>query len=169
MSKSLRTSLGKFVVTGLGTGYGPVAPGTYGSAATCLLFVLAGCLCNSNAMCLNVTMGIVAILASVACVALGGFTQNAFGKKDPGQCTVDEWAGQAITLMAIPYGVGTGDLWIVAAVGFAAFRVFDITKPPPARQFERLPLGWGVLLDDLAAGIYANITCQIVLRLFVFG
>jgi phosphatidylglycerophosphatase A len=50
------------------------------------------------------------------------------------------------------------------AAAFVAFRIFDITKPPPARQLEALPAGWGILLDDLAAAVYANLACQILLR-----
>jgi len=52
----------------------------------------------------------------------------------------------------------------VLLAGFLAFRIFDITKPPPARQLERLPAGWGILLDDLAAAVYANLLCQIIFR-----
>ena len=58
-------------------------------------------------------------------------------------------------------GWGTG---INLAAAFLAFRIFDITKPPPARQLERLPAGWGILLDDLAAAVYANLVCQVLLR-----
>jgi phosphatidylglycerophosphatase A len=50
-------------------------------------------------------------------------------------------------------------------LAFAAFRLFDVTKPPPARQLEHLPAGWGILMDDLAAAVYANLLCQIILRL----
>jgi phosphatidylglycerophosphatase A len=53
--------------------------------------------------------------------------------------------------------------WVVLA-GFIAFRVFDVTKPPPARQLEKLPEGWGILLDDLAAAVYANLACQVLFR-----
>jgi len=51
------------------------------------------------------------------------------------------------------------------AIAFAAFRVFDIIKPPPVRELEKLPAGWGILMDDLAAAVYANLLCQIFLRL----
>jgi len=65
----------------------------------------------------------------------------------------------------LPLGSGWIGWLTTAAAGFLAFRAFDIVKPPPARQMEALPRGWGVLLDDLAAGIYANLACQLVLRL----
>ena len=53
---------------------------------------------------------------------------------------------------------------IVLSVAFTFFRLFDILKPPPVRQLERLPHGWGILMDDLAAGVYANILGQILIR-----
>jgi phosphatidylglycerophosphatase A len=108
-------------------------------------------------------MVLVAIVSSIICVALGPFAEKHFGKKDPGQVTIDEWAGQAVALLGLPVASGAG-LWITVAAAFVAFRVFDIVKPPPARQLEKLPHGWGVLLDDLAAGVYANIVCQVLLR-----
>jgi phosphatidylglycerophosphatase A len=58
-------------------------------------------------------------------------------------------------------------MWITCLVGFGMFRLFDITKPPPVRQLERLPQGWGVLVDDLAAGVYANIAAHLILRLWL--
>ena len=151
------------LVTGGGTGYLPVAPGTWGSAAVVGIYVL---LASSVTCCWHaaaVAMALVAIVGSIICVALGPFAEKHFGKKDPGQVTIDEWAGQAVALLGLPAATGAG-LWITVAAAFVAFRVFDIVKPPPARQLEKLPHGWGVLLDDLAAGIYANIVCQVLLR-----
>jgi phosphatidylglycerophosphatase A len=118
-------------------------------------------------ICINGTMAALAAVSAVACVALGRFAERAFGKKDPGACTVDEWAGQAVALIALPLSDQASVLqWLVAAaVAFIAFRFFDIVKPPPARQMEKFPHGWGILLDDLVAGLYANIVAQVVLRL----
>ena len=59
------------------------------------------------------------------------------------------------------------EVFAVAVVAFAAFRFFDILKPPPVRQLEKLPAGWGILADDLGAGVYANIVSQLVLRLWL--
>jgi len=172
--------LRKLIVTGLGTGYLP-AGGTWGSLVTVgiylgVAFGLAG-MCIDRSMTptepefvwpiLQLTMIATAVLASVACVKLGDFTERTWKKKDPGQCTIDEVAGQAVALLAVPmaaeYPYGYGWL-ITAGVCFALFRVFDILKPPPVRQFEKLPKGWGVLADDLMAGVYANLAAQIVLR-----
>lgn len=159
----------KAIVTGLGTGYLPIAPGTWGSGVVAAVFLLVAFGSGGRGVCVWSTMAIVVAASSVACVALGAFTQTCFGRKDPSQCTIDEWAGQAMTYILLPLGAGMGDWLVVAAVGFVTFRVFDITKPPPARQLEKLPLGWGVLADDLAAGVYANIASQLLLRLCYFG
>ncbi len=160
------SKLGKFLTTGLGLGYAPFAPGTFGSAGAVGVYALAVWALPSRYCALGV-MAIVAAFFSVVCVALGPFTEKAFGKKDPGQCTSDEWAGQAVAMLGLPM-IGAG-AWITCAVGFAAFRLFDITKPPPVRQLEKLPQGWGVLVDDLAAGVYANIAAQLILRLLLAG
>ncbi len=158
--------LRKAMVTGLGTGYMPIAPGTWGSAAVTLIFLAVAFGADSRAICVFTTMAIVVVVSSIVCVALGGFAESAYGKKDASQCTIDEWAGQALTYMFLPLSSEPIKLLAVAGVGFFAFRLFDIVKPPPARQLEKLPRGWGVLTDDLAAGVYANITAQLILRLW---
>jgi phosphatidylglycerophosphatase A len=147
----------------LGTGYGPIAPGTWGSAAVAGIYLAVA---QAVTCCFHapiVAMVLVAIVSSIICVALGPFAERHFGTKDPGQVTIDEWAGQAVALMCLPAATGGRLLWTVAAA-FVAFRVFDIVKPPPVRALEKLPSGWGVLADDLAAGVYANIVCQILFR-----
>ena len=155
------------VVTGLGTSALPIAPGTWGSAAVCVIFLAVAWASGGRGHCTSGSMLALCLLASVGCVALGRFAETTFGRKDPSQCTLDEWAGQALTLTLLPLHSPLGD-WpgrlIVTAAGFVAFRAFDILKPPPARQLEKLPFGWGVLLDDLAAAVYANISCQILFR-----
>ena len=165
------SGLKKLLVTGLGTGYLPIAPGTWGSAGTVVVFLLAAWACpldccgpTGRLLIVGAVMLVVAILSSIGCVALGEFAETAFGRKDPSQCTIDEWAGQAVTLMLLPLGHVPVHVALTAGVGFLAFRLCDIVKPPPARQMEGLPFGWGVLLDDLMAGVYANLISQLVLR-----
>ena len=159
--------LKKAIVTGLGTGYLPVAPGTWGSAAVVGIFLAVAAASDGRAHCVAGTMAIVAIVAGVACVALGRFTERAFGRKDPSECTLDEWAGQAVALLCLPIARGDWRNWLIlAGVGFVLFRILDIVKPPPARQLEKLPYGWGVLADDLVAGAYALAAGQF-LRLVV--
>jgi len=164
--------LNKLIVSGMGTGYLPIAPGTWGSAAVTALFLLAAWASGGRWHCVSGTMLVIVVSAGVACVALGKFAEKAYGRKDPSQCTIDEWAGQAVTYLLMPPFLCTASFgwahWLfVAALGFVAFRIADIIKPPPARKLEKLPAGWGVLLDDLASGIYANLTCQVILRLWL--
>ncbi len=166
-----RNSIGKFIVTGAGTGYLPIAPGTWGSAAVCVIYlalVVFGNNCPIRTPCLLnidwIMLGI-AIVATIGCGLLGPFIEKTFAKKDPSQCTLDEWAGQAVTFLFLPMAATLPTQVITAGVAFFAFRFFDITKPPPARQFEKFPAGWGIVADDLAAGVYANIAAQLILRL----
>jgi len=152
----------KLIVTGFGTGHLPVAPGTWGSASVAGVFWVTGWLGGGDPVLLSVVMAVLAAAASVACVALGRFAETTFGRKDPPECTIDEWAGQALAFLLLPAGGGPERLLVVAGAGFLAFRLFDILKPPPAGRLERLPAGWGILLDDLAAGLYANLLCQLL-------
>jgi len=160
-------ALKKLLITGLGTGYLPVAPGTWGSAAVAVIFLLVAWGADGRGYCVTGTMVVVMTVASVLCVALGPAAEKLFGRKDPSHCTIDEWAGQALTFALLPVGGGWAGRLTTAAVGFVAFRVMDILKPPPARQLEKLPHGWGVLLDDLMAGLYANLLCQLALRVIL--
>ncbi len=155
----------KLLMTGLGTGYLPIAPGTWGSAATCVVFLAVAVAAGGKQICLTGSMLILAAVSTVICGLLGGKAEVDFGKKDPGQVTIDEWAGQAIALCYLPLGTGPKGWIIAAGTAFLAFRVFDIIKPPPVRQLEKIPGGWGIVADDLAAGVYANIAIQLILRL----
>ncbi len=82
-------------------------------------------------------------------------------------------AGQALTFLASPFltlaTAPAKQLWLVAAGGFVLFRIFDIAKPWPIRKLETLPKGWGILADDLLAGVYAWIVLQIGIGLFIRG
>ncbi len=153
------------IITGLGTGRLPVAPGTWGSAAVCLIFLAVVLGSGGRVICVNGSLAVIAALSSAACIWLGGLAQETYGRKDPRQCTIDEWAGQAVALLGIPLGAGIREVLLATGVVFVLFRLFDIIKPPPARQLERLGGGWGILLDDISAAIYANVIGQLVLRL----
>jgi phosphatidylglycerophosphatase A len=78
--------------------------------------------------------------------------------KDPQFVVIDEVAGQLIALIAVPLA------WKTFLAGFILFRVFDILKPPPVRQLERLPGGTGIVLDDVAAGIFAFLGIHLLLH-----
>jgi phosphatidylglycerophosphatase A len=77
------------------------------------------------------------------------------GKKDPGSIVLDEIASMPIAFYLIPITD-----WKIAVVGFVLHRLFDVTKPPPARQLERLPAGLGIMADDCAAAVYANLVLR---------
>jgi phosphatidylglycerophosphatase A len=150
----------RWIASLLGAGFLPGAPGTWGSLATCIvLYPVLNVVGQSQWVLLG---GLV--LFSALCVILGKFAIEDFGHKDPGSFVLDEAAGICLTLMLLP-DRGGWPLVLKLAAGFTAFRLFDVTKPPPARQLERLPAGWGILLDDLAAAVYANLLCQVLLRL----
>ena len=159
-------TLGKLIISGMGTGYLRPAPGTWGSAAVAAIFLLSAiALGSQGGPAINAILVVILALSSVGCVAFGRAAEIYYGRKDPSNCTIDEWAGQAVSLLLLPAANDPRGWLIVCVTAFIAFRFFDITKPPPARQLEKLPFGWGVLLDDLAAGVYANIASQLVLRL----
>ena len=111
-------------------------------------------------------MVVVALISSAVCVEYAPAAIAATGKSDPGEVVVDEVAGQAITFLAIG-AIPVKQIWLVAAGGFVLFRLFDITKPWPIRKLETLPKGWGILADDLLAGVYALIALQICIRLLI--
>lgn len=159
--------LGKLIVTGLGAGYLPIAPGTWGSLGPCVVFLALAYVVGGGLgaqVAVAVVMLLVALAFSVGCVVLGPAAEREFARKDPRTCTADEWAGQAVALIMLPIGAGFQPL-ITAGVAFVLFRVADIVKPPPARRMEKLPFGWGVLMDDIVAGVYANIAAHLILRM----
>lgn len=85
--------------------------------------------------------------------------------KDPSKLVLDEWAGQAVALFLIPLtSIPNESLWILIS-GFILFRFFDIVKPLGIKQVQSLESGWGVLLDDLLAGLYALISLNLLILL----
>lgn len=136
----------------------PVAPGTVGSIAP-VAVALGLVLLGAGRGVVDLAMIVLAVLASIACVALGRDAERAWGK-DPGRVVADEVAGQAITLLLLPWQSMTepGALsfnMILAGAAFLLFRLLDVIKPPPIGSLQRLPRGWGILADDLAAGVVA--------------
>lgn len=147
-----------------GLGWLPAAPGTFGSLPPAIIF---GLLCNLGISIASVTviMAVLVLVGSVVCIRFAPAIIAATGKSDPKEIVADEFAGQAITFL--PAGLWatnefpTTELWIMVGFGFVLFRIFDITKPWPIRKLEKLPGGWGILADDLLAGVFAAIVLQI--------
>ncbi len=136
--------LARIVATGFGAGYSPIAPGTAGSAVGLALFW------GVVRLPLAAQVALVAVVSLVG-VAAGTRVSRDLGLEDPGLVVVDEVAGMWVSLLFLPFTVGT------ALAGFLLFRVMDVLKPYPARQLEGLPEGWGIMADDLMAGVYANL------------
>jgi phosphatidylglycerophosphatase A len=145
------------VATVCGIGRLAPGPGSWGSAATVLLW-------SAIAYSLPASLRTPVLVAAAVLVTLIGIpaaTQvaRASATKDPQFVVIDEVAGQLIALIAVPLA------WKTFLAGFILFRAFDILKPPPVRQLEKLPAGTGIVLDDVAAGFYALLVMQILLRL----
>ena len=142
------TSLARLIATAGYCGTVPVAPGTAGSAAGLALLVLVRWIGSAG----------LELLVLGALVAAGVWAASAaerdYGETDPPAVVIDEVAGMWLTLLWLPVG------WVGALAGFLAFRLFDIVKPYPARAAERLPGGWGVMADDLVAGLYAAVAVR---------
>jgi phosphatidylglycerophosphatase A len=133
-------------------GFAPAAPGTVGAAAAVPLFLL---LRRAGSAWLELAVCALIVVAGAWSARL---TEEALGVEDPGPVVIDEVVGMLVSLLFLP---GT---WPVIAAAFVAFRVFDIVKPWPAGRLEHVPGGWGVMADDVMAGVYANLTIQILLR-----
>ena len=99
-----------------------------------------------------------AVLVTLIGIPAATRVAQASGGKDPQFVVIDEVAGQLIALIAVPLA------WKTFPAGFILFRVFDIVKPPPVRQLERLPEGTGIVLDDVAAGIFAFVGMHLLLH-----
>ncbi len=161
--------LTRLIATGLYTGYSPVASGTAGSIAGILLYCIPG----FSSPRILVPAVVIAFFAGVytsarVAAAVGNrinpdakltkdlFQGGGHGEADPSIVVIDEIVGMWIALILVPSG------WIPVLLAFIFFRAFDILKPFPAAALERIPGGWGIMLDDVIAGIYANAAVQIL-------
>jgi phosphatidylglycerophosphatase A len=137
--------LGVFVATCAHVGYAPVAPGTFGSLVALVLYYLI-----RRQQSTTIELGAIAV---IVVIGLWSATEaeHHFGGIDPGPVVIDEVVGMLMTLALHPVNI-----W-GAIAGFFIFRVLDIVKPWPARRLELLPGGFGVVLDDMMAGVYGNL------------
>jgi len=139
------------VGTFFGAGLLKPGPGTYGSIAAVLLWFAAANTLHPTQFALAIGTIIAAIATTLIGIPAATIVARESGCEDPGHVVIDEVAGQLIALIAIPAD------WQHAALSLLLFRLFDILKPPPIRQLERLPEGTGIMLDDVAAGVLALI------------
>jgi phosphatidylglycerophosphatase A len=146
----------KLVATFFGVGFMRPGPGTWGSAATLLLWWLVTRRVAPN------QQATVAIALAASAIAIGipaaTAVARACGLKDPQFVVIDEVAGQLIAFIAAPA------TWRSLLVAFILFRGFDMFKPPPVRQLERLPEGYGIVIDDVGAGLYALAVMHLLLH-----
>ena len=144
------------VATFFGFGRIRPGPGTWGSAATIVLWwYLTRWIPGAWQTPSVILLSILVILAGIPAATRAA--QGA-GIEDPGFVVIDEVAGQLITLIAVPVS------WKSLVVGFILFRGFDIVKPPPIRLLERLPEGTGIVMDDVGAGLYALAVMHVLLH-----
>lgn len=136
----------------LGIGFIPFAPGTFGSLAAALVYLYLPAVTPLQWF-------IPLIVASSAIgVWAGGVMEQEYGK-DPSAVVIDELAGQWVALAALPASS------LVVLLSFLCFRFYDIAKPGPVDKAQELPGGWGIMVDDLLAGLLANLTVRLVMVL----
>ncbi len=138
----MRVKVAYLIATWFGCGYSPKAPGTAGSLAAIVMAIALHQLAPWH-------FAVLAALIFIPGTCAAGVVAVHSGRKDPQFVVVDEVIGQWIALA----GASTFN-WKSYLAAFALFRFFDILKPPPVRQLESLPGGWGINLDDVMAGVY---------------
>ena len=145
------------LATFFGIGFLRPGSGTWASLATIALwwaaatFLVAGSLQS-----LYATIAVCGVI--IVGIPVSSIVARESGANDPCHVVIDEVAGQLIALIAVPLR------WQYVLASFILFRGFDILKPPPLRQLEKLPGGSGIMLDDVGAGVYANIVVQILVH-----
>ncbi len=155
-SRPRATMLATLIATFCGIGRLHPGPGSWASAATVVLWAAIAHLTHPP---LRTPLAIsLALLVTLIGIPAATRAARAATTKDPQFVVIDEVAGQLIALIAVPLA------WKTLLVGFILFRAFDIIKPPPVRQLEKLPQGTGIVLDDVGAGIFALVVMHLLLH-----
>ena len=157
----MKEKIANFIATGFYSGYCPKAPGTAGSVAAFglifLLYSLAPTLATFQfGLILAITTSIVGIISSNIVCDSGRYGKD---KKDPQQIVIDEFAGYFISIIGLPPKI------LPLLLGLACFRLFDISKLPPIKRLESFPRGYGIMFDDMLAGVYAACLARLILQL----
>jgi phosphatidylglycerophosphatase A len=157
------------IATGLGAGFIPFGPGTWGSIVGLLIAYQLIAALGSDALLLQNSLIVAAIVSGALGVWAGDRAEKIFDRKDASQIVVDEVCGQIISFVFMaPYLVRLGPNWRWwMLVGFALFRAFDIFKPYPINRLQDLSGGFGVMMDDVLAGIYAAVVMSLLLMLAI--
>ena len=155
-----RTTKWWAIATFFGVGFLKPGPGTWASIVAVLLWFAFAFVLHHFTLPLTLTLALTLALAIAVAIAIGipaaTIVERESGRTDPGFVVIDEVAGQWITLLFSPVD------WPHALIALVLFRLFDITKPFPVRRLERLPGGWGIVFDDVAAGLYAFCIASVV-------
>ena len=150
----MNTKLANYFSTVIKIGYLPLAPGTWGSLAALAFWYLI--LPTISSITFIVTIVIIFVLG----IYTSSITERVLGEIDPSIIVIDEWVGQWIALLFLPKS------FVWGIVAFALFRLFDIWKPYPIHRLDNIKGGFGIMIDDVLAGIYALIGVQL-LRYFI--
>lgn len=153
MKENLLEKIGLFFATGFYSGYSPIASGTVGSFVALLIYWFIPGFEKTE------------VLLSVILIAtLIGFWSGFIAEKkwghDPSEMVLDEFVGMWITLILVPKTM------LLAFISFFFCRLFDVVKPFPANISQKLPGGYGIMIDDIIAGIYSLLTVHLILYLF---
>ena len=146
----MRTALvhsANWIATCFRIGYLHLAPGTWGSAAALIAWRLLPEMELFRLLLIVIVIFLVGVIVS-------SIVSDEENHSDPSKVVIDEWVGMWIALLMIP------NEWLWLGIAFLLFRIFDIVKVYPANRFERLPGGWGIMMDDVVAGLYAGVITQ---------
>ena len=141
----------EFIATVFGIGHAPIAPGTWGSLAGMIPCMAL----HTNLPAYLIAFGVFFVLGVVS----SGRIASKYGEKDPGSIVIDEFAGVFLVFLFVPITP------LTIFIGFILYRIVDISKIPPLKYLESLKNGWGIMLDDVVAAIYANIVLQALIFL----
>jgi phosphatidylglycerophosphatase A len=151
MNSTRKNDIVVFLATGCFTGFLPVMPGTWGTfaAVPLVMVVLRGS---------ALAQGIVAVLLTLFAIWIADSAKTLFQERDPQPIVIDEMVGFLVSLLWLPLRP------LSICLGFVLFRLFDIVKPPPIGSAEkRLEGGWGIVIDDVLAGVFTNATVRLLL------
>lgn len=146
----MRDKIVEITATWFYTGYSPVAPGTAGTAAAVVFYLLLFQHMN------HLAYSVIVVLITVLGIYVSSRIVEKSGEKDPSYIVVDEVTGYLVTMLFVPHETR------YVILGFILFRVFDIVKPFPARRLEKVYGGYGIVLDDVAAGLWSNIILHLI-------
>jgi len=154
--KTEKLSFSTLLASLFGIGFIPFMPGTFGSLAAFGIYMLIPASFWFYGQ--YILMGLLLVL-SLAAVFISRAAEKILGE-DAGSIVIDELLGYFVATLFLPHN------WLIGLYAFILFRVFDIAKPFPIYRSQRISGGWGVVIDDLIAGLYANLLIQILIRIY---